>query len=155
MSRQIQWEHAKFWWFLNSLGRSHGDGHCRRKPGLKHNRVQALASTCVWQGLVQRVSMASASLWRHGWKSLDLTRKPHRTQFAQIIKDLYPQIDSKVKVKEAISIPAWQLPHPGHWPEGPSEVLALASWQPGYLSSGEWKKLRLEQLTSPTPNRCG
>ena len=73
----------------------------------------------------------------------------------QIIKDLYPQIDSEVKVKEAISIPAWQLPHPGHWPEGPSEVLALASWQPGYLSSGEWKKLRLEQLTSPTPNRCG
>lgn len=77
------------------------------------------------------------------------------TQFPQIVRDPYPQTDSEVKVKETISIPAWQLPHPGHWPEGPSEVLALASWQPGYLSSGEWKKLRLEQLTNPAPNRCG
>ena len=49
------------------------------------------------------------------------------TQFAQVVRDPYPQTDSEVKGKEVTSIPAWQLPHPGHWPEGPSEVLALAS----------------------------
>lgn len=38
-----------------------------------------------------------------------------------------PSPSNGPRVKEARAIPAWQLPHPDHWPEDPSEVLGLAS----------------------------
>lgn len=119
-------------------------------PGLKHRWVLASSPMCVWQrtgrGSLRALPTPEALLQvselmgiPYRWPSLPKLFRNHHSQTGP-------------GVKQAVYIPAWQLPHPGHWPEGLSEVLALASRQPRYLFGGEWKRLRLELPKSSSPN---